>query len=79
MSNNLKTKKVSVTPKVNVASITPTSKLTYVSKNGASHNINRAKKVNGFTYANALEYYKTIGYGKSDLNYDLKGGRLLVS
>ena len=76
---NLKTKTVSVTPKVNVASITPTSKLTYVSKNGASHNINRAKKVNGFTYNNALEYYKTIGYGKADLNYDIKGGRLLAS
>ena len=76
---NLKTKTVSVTPKVNVASITLTSKLTYVSKNGASHNINRAKKVNGFTYANALAYYKTIGYGKADLNYDIKGGRLLAS
>ena len=76
---NLKTKTVSVTPKVNVASITPTSKLTYVNKNGAEHNINRAKKVNGFTYANALAYYKTMGYGKADLNYDIKGGRLLAS
>ena len=70
---NLKTKKVSVTPQVNA------SKLTYVSKNGAEHNINRAKKVNGFTYNNALAYYKTIGYGKADLNYDIKGGRLLAS
>ena len=75
---NLKTiKKPSVT--INVANITPTNKLTYVSKNGASHNINRAKKVNGFTYANALAYYKTIGYGKTDLNYDVRGGRLIVS
>ena len=64
---------------INVANITPTTKLTYVNKNGAEHNINRAKKVGGKTYAEALAYYKTIGYGKTDLNYDVKGGRLIVS
>ena len=64
---------------INVANITPTTKLTYVNKNGASHNINRAKKVGGYTYANALAYYKSIGYGKTDLNYDIRGGRLIVS
>ena len=65
--------------KVNVANINATAKLTYVNKNGAEHNINRAKKVGGYTYANALAYYKSIGYGKTDLNYDIRGGRLLVS
>ena len=65
--------------KVNVANINATAKLTYVNKNGASHNINRAKKVGGYTYANALAYYKSIGYGKTDLNYDIRGGRLIVS
>ena len=77
MSNNKTIKKTSVT--INVANITPTTKLTYVNKNGASHNINRAKKVGGYTYANALAYYKSIGYGKTDLNYDIRGGRLIVS
>ena len=59
MANNKTIKKHSVT--INVANITPTTKLTYVNKNGASHNINRAKKVGGYTYANALAYYKSIG------------------
>tara|TARA_R100000458_G_scaffold59084_1_gene68676 strand:+ start:637 stop:870 length:234 start_codon:yes stop_codon:yes gene_type:complete len=59
--------------------VTPNTKLTYVNKNGAEHNINRAKKVGGYTYANALAYYKSIGYGKTDLNYDIRGGRLIVS
>jgi hypothetical protein len=77
MANNKTVKKPSIT--INVANVTPNSKLTYVNKNGAEHNINRAKKVNGLTYTKALEYYKTIGYGKGDLNYDLKGGRLIVS
>ena len=77
MANIKSNNKPSVT--VNVANITPTSKLTYVNKNGAEHNINRAKKVGGKTYAEALAYYKTIGYGKADLNYDIKGGRLLAS
>ena len=77
MANIKSNNKPSVT--INVANITPTSKLTYVNKNGAEHNINRAKKVGGKTYAEALAYYKTIGYGKTDLNYDVKGGRLIVS
>ena len=77
MANNKTIKKPSVT--INVANITPTTKLTYVNKNGAEHNINRAKKVGGYTYANALAYYKSIGYGKTDLNYDIRGGRLIVS
>ena len=77
MANNKTIKKPSVT--INVANITPTTKLTYVNKNGASHNIYRAKKVGGYTYANALAYYKSIGYGKTDLNYDIRGGRLIVS
>ena len=77
MANIKSNNKPSVT--VNVANITPTSKLTYVNKNGAEHNINRAKKVGGKTYAEALAYYKTIGYGNTDLNYDVKGGRLIVS
>ena len=77
MANNKTIKKPSVT--INVANITPTTKLTYVNKNGAAHNINRAKKVGGYTYANALAYYKSIGYGKTDLNYDIRGGRLIVS
>ena len=77
MANNKTIKKPSVT--INVANITPTTKLTYVNKNGAEHNINRAKKVGGKTYAEALAYYKTIGYGKTDLNYDVRGGRLIVS
>ena len=66
MANNKTIKKPSVT--INVANITPTTKLTYVNKNGAYHNINRAKKVGGYTYANALAYYKSIGYCKTDLN-----------
>jgi len=77
MANKKTITKPSVT--INVANITPTTKLTYVNKNGAEHNINRAKKVGGYTYANALAYYKTIGYGKTDLNYDIRGGRLIVS
>ena len=77
MTNTKSNKKPSVT--INVANITPTTKLTYVNKNGAEHNINRAKKVGGYTYANALAYYKSIGYGKTDLNYDIRGGRLIVS
>jgi len=80
MSNN-NTKKAattSVTTNVNT-SITTNTKLTYVTKNGANHNINRAKAVGGFTYANALASYKKLGYGKSDLNYDIRGGRLIVS
>jgi|TARA_Y100000015_G_scaffold15284_1_gene14676 hypothetical protein len=77
MTNTKSNKKPSVT--INVANITPNTKLTYVNKNGAEHNINRAKKVGGYTYANALAYYKSIGYGKTDLNYDIRGGRLIVS
>ena len=77
MANKKTITKPSVT--INVANITPTTKLTYVNKNGAEHNINRSKKVGGYTYANALAYYKTIGYGKTDLNYDIRGGRLIVS
>ena len=77
MANKKTITKPSVT--INVANITPNTKLTYVNKNGAEHNINRAKKVGGYTYANALAYYKSIGYGKTDLNYDIRGGRLIVS
>jgi len=76
-TNNKKVATTSVTTNVST-SINTNAKLTYVTKNGASHNINRASKVGGFTYANALAHYKTLGYGKADLNYDIKGGRLIL-
>lgn len=74
---NKKVATTSVTTNVNT-SVSVNAKLTYVSKNGATHNINRAQAVGGFTYANALAHYKTLGYGKADLNYDIKGGRLIL-
>lgn len=76
-TNNKKVATTSVTTNVST-SVSVNSKLKYVTKNGASHNINRASAVGGFTYANALAHYKTLGYGKADLNYDIKGGRLIL-
>ena len=76
-TNIKKVATTSVTTNVNT-SVSVNAKLTYVSKNGATHNINRAQAVGGFTYANALAHYKTLGYGKADLNYDIKGGRLIL-
>ncbi len=76
-TNNKKVATTSVTTNVST-SVSTNAKLTYVTKGGASHNINRASKVGGTTYANALATYKTLGYGKADLNYDIKGGRLTL-
>tara|TARA_R110000796_G_scaffold113260_1_gene225025 strand:+ start:207 stop:449 length:243 start_codon:yes stop_codon:yes gene_type:complete len=78
--SNTNTKKVattSVTTNVNT-SVSVNAKLTYVTKGGAAHNINRASAVGGMSYTNALVTYKTLGYGKVDLNYDIKGGRLTL-
>jgi|TARA_B110000285_G_scaffold101449_1_gene115453 hypothetical protein len=74
---NNKVATTSVTLNVN-SSVSTNALLTYVTKGGASHNINRASAVGGFTYANALTHYKKLGYGKADLNYDIKGGRLTL-
>ena len=58
-----------ITPS-NIATINPT--LTFKSgKARATHNNTRAKSVNGFTYANALSHYATLGFKKVDLNYDI--------
>jgi len=58
-----------ITPS-NIASTNP--KLTFISgKARATHNNTRAKSVNGFTYANALSHYATLGFKKVDLNYDI--------
>ena len=58
-----------ITPS-NIASTNP--KLTFKSgKARATHNNTRAKSVNGFTYANALSHYATLGFKKVDLNYDI--------
>ena len=55
-----------VSPSVNVG------KLTFVpGKARAEHNASRAKSVNGLTYEEALAHYATLGYNKTDLNYDL--------
>ena len=65
--------KGSVTPKV------ATGSLTFVSgKARADHNASRAKAVNGMSYENALAHYKTLGYTKTDLNYDLNKIKSLV-
>ena len=65
--------KGSVTPKV------ATGALTYVSgKARSDHNVSRAKAVNGMSYENALAHYKTLGYTKTDLNYDLNKIKSLV-
>jgi hypothetical protein len=67
--------KPSVTPTTtitpsNIASTNP--KLTFISgKARATHNNTRAKSVNGYTYANALSHYATLGFKKVDLNYDI--------
>ena len=58
-----------ITPS-NIASTNP--KLTFISgKARATHNNTRAKSVNGYTYANALSHYATLGFKKVDLNYDI--------
>tara|TARA_X000001388_G_scaffold28792_1_gene20330 strand:+ start:151 stop:378 length:228 start_codon:yes stop_codon:yes gene_type:complete len=63
----------SVTPKV------ATGSLTYVSgKARSDHNVSRAKAVNGMSVENALAHYKTMGYSKTDLNYDLNKIKSLV-
>tara|TARA_R100001163_G_scaffold10646_1_gene9870 strand:- start:680 stop:907 length:228 start_codon:yes stop_codon:yes gene_type:complete len=65
--------KGSVAPKVGQG------KLTFVSgKARSDHNVSRAKAVNGMSYENALAHYKTLGYGKTDLNYDLNKIKSLV-
>ena len=65
--------KGSVAPKVGQG------KLTIVSgKARADHTASRAKAVNGMSYENALAHYKTLGYTKTDLNYDLNKIKSLV-
>ena len=65
---NVKTT-TTITPS-NIASTNP--KLTFISgKARATHNNTRAKSVNGYTYANALSHYATLGFKKVDLNYDI--------
>ena len=63
----------SVTPKV------ATGSLTYGSgKARSDHNVSRAKAVNGMSVEKALAHYKTMGYSKTDLNYDLNKIKSLV-
>jgi len=65
--------KGSVTPKV------ATGSLTFVSgKARSDHNVSRAKAVNGMSLEKALAQYKTMGYSKTDLNYDLNKIKSLV-
>ena len=65
--------KGSVTPKV------ATGSLTFVSgKARSDHNVSRAKAVNGMSVEKALAHYKTMGYSKTDLNYDLNKIKSLV-
>jgi hypothetical protein len=65
--------KGSVTPKV------ATGSLTFVSgKARSDHNVSRAKAVNGMSLEKALAYYKTMGYSKTDLNYDINKINSLV-
>ena len=65
--------KGSVTPKV------ATGSLTFVSgKARSDHNVSRAKAVNGMSVEKALAHYKTMGYTKTDLNYDLNKIKSLV-
>ena len=53
--------------------------LTYVSgKARSDHNVSRAKAVNGMSVEKALAHYKTLGYSKTDLNYDLNKIKSLV-
>ena len=73
MAKLAKTQKGSVTPKV------ATGSLTYVSgKARSDHNVSRAKAVNGMSLEKALAHYKTLGYSKTDLNYDLNKIKILV-
>tara|TARA_B100001063_G_C16375918_1_gene363057 strand:+ start:299 stop:565 length:267 start_codon:yes stop_codon:yes gene_type:complete len=77
-TNKAKNLNPSVKPSVNPTTITPSNiastnpKLTFISgKARATHNNTRAKSVNGYTYANALSHYATLGFKKVDLNYDI--------
>jgi len=78
-TNKAKNLNPSVKPSVNpTTTITPSNiastnpKLTFISgKARATHNNTRAKSVNGYTYANALSHYATLGFKKVDLNYDI--------
>jgi hypothetical protein len=46
--------------------------LTFVpNKARAEHNVLRAKAVNGMSYEQALEHYKTLGYKERALKYDI--------
>lgn len=63
---NLKKATKSVAPKVNAQT------LTFVpNKARAEHNVKRAKAVQGMTYEQALERYKTLGLKERALKYDL--------
>ena len=77
-TNKAKNLNPSVKPSVNPTTTTPSNiastnpKLTFISgKARATHNNTRAKSVNGYTYANALSHYATLGFKKVDLNYDI--------
>ena len=58
-TNNKKVATTSVTTNVST-SVSTNAKLTYVTKGGASHNINRASKVGGSTYANAFFVFVSL-------------------
>ena len=65
MTNTKKATK-SVAPKVNAQT------LTYVpNKARVEHNVKRAKAVQGMTYEQAIEHYKTLGLKERALKYDL--------
>ena len=63
---NLNKATKSVAPKVKAQT------LTYVpNKARAEHNVKRAKAVQGMTYEQAIEHYKTLGLKERALKYDL--------